>query len=102
LRALEQYLVANLAGATLERAARTLGMATRSLQRQLNAARASFRGELERTRIDAARRRLAESDDKLEVIADELGFASPTHFSARFRALTGELPSDYRARSRGA
>ena len=100
VRALHDYLAANLSSASLERAARALAVATRSLQRQLTTAGTSFRGELERARIDEARRKLADSDDKLESIADELGFSSATHFGARFRAVTGELPSDYRSRCR--
>jgi AraC-like DNA-binding protein len=97
---LARYFAANFATASIERAARALGMGTRSLQRQLAAANTTFRVELEQARITEARRRLSATDDKLEVIADDLGFSSPTHFGLRFRVVTGELPSDYRVRNR--
>jgi AraC-like DNA-binding protein len=102
LRLLKRYFSANFATASVERAARALGLATRSLQRQLSAAQTTFRDELERARIDEARRRLTETDDKLEAIADALGFSSPSHFGLRFRAVTGELPSDYRTLNRAS
>jgi AraC-like DNA-binding protein len=97
---LHTYLRAHLGDATLDGAATALRSSRRSLQRSLTNSDTCFRDELERVRIDEARRLLAESDDKLEAIAAQLGFSSPSHFGTAFRTATGELPSEFRARYR--
>jgi AraC-like DNA-binding protein len=99
--ALHEYLATRLVHATLEGAARTFGMATRSLQRDLARANTSFRAELETVRVEAACRRIAETEDKLEAIAADLGYSSASHFGARFRAVMGLTPTAFRARHRG-
>jgi AraC family transcriptional regulator len=47
-------------------------------------------------RIDAAKRRLTESDDCLTTIALAAGFSHSQHFSTSFRRATGMTPSTYR------
>jgi AraC family transcriptional regulator len=47
-------------------------------------------------RIEAAKRRLAESDDCLTTIALGSGFSHSQHFSTTFRRATGMTPSMYR------
>ena len=83
------------------------GVSQRSLSRlfrsRLNVSPADF---VERVRVDLARRRLLDTDDNVETIAESCGFgslrrmdrafartvaASPTEFRARFKA-KGELP----------
>jgi AraC family transcriptional regulator len=49
-----------------------------------------------RLRLALALHRLAEGEDRLDRLAFELGFASHSHFSARFRAVLGTTPSGAR------
>ncbi len=53
---------------------------------------------VERLRMDEACRLLAENPHPIEVIADQVGYASPFSFSAAFKRVVGEPPSRYRAR----
>ncbi len=98
---LRRWLVDHLRDATVESGARALARSVRSLQRELGAASTSFTRELERARVDVARRLLVENDDKLEGIAREVGCVSASTFSELFRRVAGETPSAYRARLRG-
>jgi AraC-like DNA-binding protein len=50
-------------------------------------------------RIHAARTLLASTDDKLETIAQTVGYRSPIAFSRAFRRWVGCLPSEYRVRT---
>ena len=49
-------------------------------------------------RIARARNLLLRSDRELAWIAQELGYSSQSHFTAQFRALTGETPYRFRQR----
>lgn len=80
--------------------ARLLGLSQRTLQRRLREAGTSFQKELARLRIEAAQLRLVETDTPLTVIALDLGFATPQHFSRMFHEVTGETPTDYRRHRR--
>jgi len=93
---LRRWLDDNIACASLDRAARAIARAPRSLQRDLESARSSFRRELEAARVRRAKRLLAGTDDSLTRIAYEIGCASPQHFSALFRRLSGVSPSAWR------
>jgi AraC-like DNA-binding protein len=86
--------------ATLEKAAAALGVSARSLQRRLGEAGTSFRTELERARLSAAQRLLLDGDEKVAVIADEVGSSSESNFIAFFRRLTGQTPAAWRAARR--
>jgi AraC-like DNA-binding protein len=97
---LARWLAAHLRDATITTAARALGRSSRSLQRELGAASTSFRRELDRARVSAARTRLADGEEKLAVIAREVGCVSGSTFSELFRRVTGETPSEFRTRSR--
>jgi AraC family transcriptional regulator len=48
--------------------------------------------------VRAAQRLLAEGDASIARVASEVGCKSLSHFSALFRRLTGETPSDWRRR----
>jgi AraC-like DNA-binding protein len=100
ITALRGWLTTHLAEATVTAAARALGRSSRSLQRDLGGAATSFRRELERARAAAARARLADSDVKVEVLARELGCRSVASFAKLFRRVSGETPSEFRARAR--
>jgi AraC-like DNA-binding protein len=99
---LRALLAANLTGPTLPDAASRLGVSERTLQRRLSEAGTSFQDEVADARVAAAQRWLAETDAPITAIALEVGCASVQHFSALFRARTGETPSAWRrARSGG-
>jgi AraC family transcriptional regulator len=51
-------------------------------------------------RIEAAKRRLSDTDDSLTSIALSSGFSHSQHFSAAFRQATGMRPSDFRRQCR--
>jgi AraC-like DNA-binding protein len=101
LRLLRAHLAQNLASATLEDSARSLGHSGRSLQRRLKELGTHFRAELHRSRVCAAESLLIDTDIKLEEIARAVGCSSPSQLSVLFRVVTGETPSDFRARRRG-
>jgi AraC-like DNA-binding protein len=101
LRRLRELLDGDPRSLTLEKAAGALGASPRSLQRHLADEQSSFRDELAQARIRVATRRLVETDDKIEVIAHELGFRSVPAFSTMFSRLIGEPPQQYRASRRG-
>ena len=87
--------------ASLAAAASALGVSTRSLQRRLGEAGSSFRTEVEQARLAVAQQRLLDSDDKVAVIAAEVGTSSESNFIAFFRRLTGVTPAAWRAARRG-
>lgn len=49
--------------------------------------------------IDVAKQRLAESNDDVSVIAYDLGFDYPAHFTRMFKRLAGVSPTHYRVKS---
>jgi AraC-like DNA-binding protein len=51
---------------------------------------------LTRVRVEVAKRLLFRTSDKLEVIADGLGFTDSSHLSRVFRAHTGQTPGRFR------
>jgi AraC-like DNA-binding protein len=97
---LRAWLDDNTVGATLERAARAIGRAPRSLQRDLRAVDGSFQRELEEARIRRAKRLMARTQKSLTEIAYDVGCASPQHFSVLFRRHIGVPPSAWRAQHR--
>lgn len=99
LQALRAHL-AKVGGVTLPQAARALGLSPRTLQRQLQAERTTFQGELHLARVLRAQELLRDTDDKVHAIAADLGYARPQHFTAVFRRLTGQTPGAWRARQR--
>lgn len=47
--------------------------------------------------VDAAKQRLASTDDDISIIAYDLGFQYPQHFTRLFKRVTGVSPSEFRA-----
>lgn len=98
--ALRNLLVADGAPNDPAAIARALGMSARTLQRRLREAGTSLQKELIGFRVEAAKKRLIESDTPVTVIALDLGFATPQHFSRQFREATGVAPTEWRTRFR--
>lgn len=77
------------------------GLSPRHLQRrftaELGVPPAAY---VERVRVEAARRALAEADDPVEAIARRLGFGSAETLRRAFHRHVGVAPSDYRERFR--
>lgn len=53
---------------------------------------------LTRLRIERAKLMLRSSGESIQQLSDALGFGSVSYFSAQFRKLVGQTPSDYRNR----
>jgi LacI family transcriptional regulator len=58
--------------------------------------------EIRRVRVDLARRRLTETDDKIEAVALQCGYQSLNSFCVSFKQATGVSPGRYRAERTGA
>jgi AraC-like DNA-binding protein len=100
VRRVRELLMRDIAGATLEGVSHALGRSGRSLQRQLLEARTSFRDELTRARVRIAESLLVASDDKIEALATQLGFASVSAFTTLFGRVVGETPDEFRRHRR--
>lgn len=98
LRDLRALLHRNLRGIALPEAASSMGISERSLQRRLAEHGTSFQREVGFARVRAAQRLLVETEANLTHIAFEVGCASLHHFSILFRKVTGETPTQWRAR----
>jgi AraC-like DNA-binding protein len=97
---LRTWLDAHLSDPIIGDAASALALSERSLQRKLQEHDATFQEEVAEARVRAAKRLLEGGTASLTTIALEVGCASPQHFSALFRRITGESPSAWRARSK--
>jgi AraC-like DNA-binding protein len=93
-------LLASAITSTLPEVAKQLQVSERSLQRHLQAAGTSFVDEVQAARIAMAKQLLLDTDLQLTAIAVDVGCASLQSFSAMFRRITGESPSQFRARVR--
>lgn len=60
-----------------------------------------FNAYVHRIRVDEARKLLKWTDMKVSDIALGLGYHDSEYFTAKFKTLTGECPSDYRNKCRG-
>lgn len=96
LRAVRRVLDARLPEVDVEGCAQALGTSVRTLQRKLKRCGTTFRRELSRAQVEAAKRWLSSTDEPISRIAYEVGFSTPQHLSAAFRAATGSTPSAWR------
>jgi AraC-like DNA-binding protein len=87
--------------ARIQTVARTLATSTRSLQRRLAAAGASYQQLLDLARKDAAERHLTESLLSIGEVASLLGYSEPAAFNRAFRRWHKETPQAFRQRQRG-
>lgn len=95
--ALREHLRQRPGAATVDGAARALGLSARELQRQLRAVNTRFRTEQHAAQIRLAKTLLLETNHDLKRIAIEVGCSSGQHFSALFRDSVGVPPSGWRA-----
>ena len=77
--------------------ATAMGLSQRSLQRHLQHLGWSYKRLVEDTRMDLARRYLADPRRSLTEIAFLLGFSEQSAFSRSFKRWLGQSPSDFRA-----
>jgi transcriptional regulator GlxA family with amidase domain len=97
---LERWIAENLtADLRIERLAERAGMSPRNFARQYREARKRTPARsVESIRVDAARRALEETDDRIEDIARRCGFHSEEHLRAAFARHVGIAPRAYRDR----
>jgi AraC-like DNA-binding protein len=100
LRRVRETIARSLADATLTSVAQDLGLTPRTLQRHLASEGSSFSDEVNRARMRHAEAMLLDGNDKIELIARELGFQSTAAFTGMFHRFEGEPPSAFRARRR--
>lgn len=92
-------LNADLSSETL---AERVGLSERQFRRRFTKAfGATPTRQVERMRIDTARRLLANENVSIEKIASDTGFTNADTFRRAFERLTGVAPSDYRHRFNG-
>ncbi len=77
------------------------GLSRSSLERRFTVVmRRTLRAEIQRVRLDAARRLLRESDVPLKQVAAKTGFGSVQYMTTVFRRQWGQTPGDYRREAR--
>ena len=102
LRDLQAWIVANpAADLSVDSLAARVHMSprnfARAFARQAGTTPARY---IERVRVEAARRRLEESADRLELVAQQCGFGSGNSMRRSFLRVMKVAPTDYRARFR--
>ncbi|MCG8611973.1 MAG: AraC family transcriptional regulator [Pseudomonadales bacterium] len=75
--------------------ANTLGLSQRTLARRLSEEGVSFRGLLEKARIEKAEELLVTANPQLSRIADQLGYSNLPSFSRAFKRAKGVSPRHY-------
>lgn len=84
------------AGPAIDGIARELQVSPRTLQARLAAAGTTFQAELDRARLDVARRYLLGTADPIAWIAARVGFTTAAAFARFFRIATGVTPRAFR------
>lgn len=83
---------------TLQEVARAVGKSPAYVTSALSRATGRSAGEwITAGRMAEARRRLLHSDEMIDVIAERVGYADPTHFIRMFRREHGATPAAWRA-----
>lgn len=81
---------------SLEVAAQNLGTSPRTLQRRLNLHGLNFWALVEHSRFEIAAALLRETDLKVQEIAAQIGYSSPSGFARAFARWEGRTPSAFR------
>ena len=84
--------------AGLNEVASAMGVASDLLETALKSEGTTAVKEIRRLRIEAAQTRLIETQDKVSVVAADLGYSDPAHFTRFFHNQTGLSPREYRRR----
>ncbi len=85
---------------TADKAAKICGFDRRRLSRELRAMGTTLAKEITKLRSEKAASALADTDQPIAKIAEEVGFTDPTVFSRAFKKWNGESPRDYRRNHR--
>lgn len=93
------YLVKQAPGAraNMETVARSLGMSVRSLRRRMDAEGKTFNEVVNDAQAIVAKNLLGNTQQTIQEIAYELGFADASSFHRAFKRWTGTTPLSYRA-----
>ncbi|MEQ9106425.1 MAG: AraC family transcriptional regulator ligand-binding domain-containing protein [Limnobacter sp.] len=97
-KALQESVSAGLP--SLDEVARRLCMSTRTLQRRLQEQGCSFRGELERVRVEMAKNCLEAGELSLADIASFLAYNDQSAFTHAFKRVMGASPAKYQRAKR--
>ena len=81
---------------TVKRAAQICGYKQRKLSRMLVEKDTTIAKEIAKLRAERAARDLVQSDRRIALIANSVGFKDPTVFSRAFKNWTGQSPQKYR------
>jgi len=84
----------------LSTVARDLGTSTRTLQRRLAVAGASYQGVLDQSRCEAAERHLGDGSLSIAEISWLIGYSEPSAFHRAFKRWQGVSPQAFRQRGR--
>ncbi len=95
-------LARNLSGErpSVDKIAKELGVSTRTLQRRLEGAGATYQGLLDSVRRESARRLLAKPEIEPEEVAFLLGFEELNSFTRAFQGWEGVTPRQWRGAER--
>jgi AraC-like DNA-binding protein len=96
LRILVTSLLKQSKTPTLELAAESAGVSTRTLQRYLNTKTITFTGLLDQVRLDTALHLFEDQAISITDIAYAVGYSDVAHFSRAFSRITGMSPRHYR------
>ncbi|MEJ8814216.1 AraC family transcriptional regulator [Variovorax ureilyticus] len=94
------YVQLPLGAASIEEAAKGLGMHVRTLQRQLSAEGVAFSTLVDEVRRDLALRYLAQPGYSLTRVSEELGYGQLSSFIRWFLSQFEQTPSEWRRRMR--
>lgn len=97
-KAIQESITAGLPG--LPEVARRLCISTRTLQRRLMGQGTSFRDELERVRVEMAKRCLQTGELSLADIANFLAYNDQSAFTHAFKRVTGISPAKFQRAKR--
>lgn len=100
-RVRDRLLVPDALNISMERVAKDLFMTPRTLRRQLQMEGVTFSDLRRKISMSRARDFLLGSSQSVELIAEELGYASPTAFINTFKKTFNLTPTEYRRIHRG-
>jgi AraC-like DNA-binding protein len=100
LTAVRAAIRSDLVLANIDSVCNSLSLSQRTLERRLREHGTTFKAEVGAARLHAAKHRLIDSEDPVTLIALDVGFATPQHFSTLFRRAIGKSPSAWRTENK--